>query len=220
MRNKILVSQVRIPFTKFMAVLLALVAVTLAAIAMTIAGHGWAKAIAFSSAGIALWIGFPLSILAMFGRVHDDRGRDGMYSYLDADERQRNDRWRGVYPACVATLSVAILGCWVGYIDGFVFHEGTSHLALHDSGRVLERTEASELFMMCCSVCAATSMFMAYVLRQKGGYLTSWSLCAALLCLLLIALLWATEVASTSPRSVATPRASANVNSSTTPAGA
>lgn len=192
MRNTVLVLEVKISFTKTMCILIALFSIASGSMALTVVGAAWAKPVGIISMAVAVWLGFPASILAMLGKLHDDRGRDGMYSYLDDNARRTNDRCFGIYPTCAALLLVAASSCWIGYFNGFPGGEAVKHaVEAGDRGRILNRQDMAHLLIFCVSLCGICATFMAYVLREKGLGLAKLALAAALSCAILISALCA-----------------------------
>lgn len=185
----------KLSFTKIMCVEAALFAIASSSMSLTLVGDDWAKPILFASISVAVWIGFPASVLAMLSKIHDDRGKQGMYSYLEEDARRSNDKYYAIYPTCITLLALAVVLCWTSYINGLLLNEGLNNsFAMSDRGRILDRLEVAELLIFCAGLCTISSTFMAYVLREKGLGLAKLSLAAATACVVLMLSLYTCEV--------------------------
>jgi hypothetical protein len=167
----------RISGTKTLCVLLALFALTSGAAALAFMDNQWAVWLLALIMLTAICIGFPAAVMGMFRKLDDDRGRKGIYTYLDEDASQSNDRWHMVYPLSVGSLVVAFLMVVLGSVEAFVFHGASqSALAGSDPSHPWGRAEAAEMTGFCVRLCIVASMGIAYLLRGKGRFLVGLSL--------------------------------------------
>lgn len=177
MRDALLVRQVKISGTKILCVLVTLLALTAAAFALVVMGYQWAKGSVVVTILAAVWVGFPSAVFGFFRKLADDRGRKGVYTYLNDDESVSNDQWYVVYSISTAVLVVAVLMIWLGYVNTFAFNRAAQDgFATSNTGCPLSRLEAADMAGFCVRLCLAASLAMAYLQRGKGRYLTGVSL--------------------------------------------
>jgi ABC-type sugar transport system permease subunit len=163
MRDALLVSEMKISFTKLMCSIAALIALSSSAFSLLSMGYHWARWIVFVSVSAGAWICFPSSVLAMLRKIDDDRGRRGVYAYRDDAASQFRDSWHVIYPTCTAILVIAVLTMWAGYVDAFAISEATQGtFATSDTGQSLTRGEAAETVVFCVGFSSALSLWMAY----------------------------------------------------------
>lgn len=179
-----------VPFTKIMAPLCALLVSTGASCALLFLKYHGALPFSFVSAGLALWIGFPGSVLLMLRKLDDDRSRRGYYAYHDVDASREADRWHWVYTAsAVLVLVCAFVMAFAAVVTLVGSDDRWARIPWQDSKpRTFE--ESIRISSGCAAICIAGSLFLSYTQKGKGRFVLYAPLSAAAVFALAAAGLW------------------------------
>lgn len=185
--------EVKISFTKIMCALSVCMAIASSAFALFAMGYHWSKWIVIGSVSIGVWIGFPSAMLALLRKLDDDRGRRGIYSYLDDESEKSNDRFFVIYPICTAILILVVLITWIGCVC-ILATTGLADgpLGISDAYGPLIRKQAIQVVIFCVAMSSVASLYVAYVQRGKGRFLVEISLSCGIAFLVLGLVLYVT----------------------------
>lgn len=162
--------------TKALCVLFTLIALSMSAASLVFMGISWAKYLLITCIFSAVAIGLPFAALAMLKKIDDDRGRRGVYNFLNEDETKTSDRLNGLYHICTTVLIVAALLMWIGFFFSFVLQPAEEAIyATSDLGVPLSRADVAGTSLFFSNLCIVSSLMVAYLQRGKGAYLSAAS---------------------------------------------